>query len=374
MNLERCMETFEEMVRIPSPSFKEGKMAKYCKSRLEDMGFDVQEDDSASQTGCECGNLIATLPGNRDGRLVLCAHLDTVVPCEGIEPMVVCDPERGKHYASRGETILSADDKAGIAAIFEAVESAIEKGSPRPDLIVLLTTCEEQSLVGASALAKNSFDGEDCFVLDASGAPGTVIMKAPCHWTFHAEFSGLAAHAGAEPESGRSAISAAALSISTMPLGRLDDQTTANVGMIDGGDAVNIVPSSCAIEGECRSLDRNRANEVKEAIEGAIMAGAAEAGCSVELDWNLDYPEIDLSPENPAVKKFEQAAEKAGIAVRHGKSGGGADANVLGDAGLNPVTLGIGMTQFHTNDEYITLDDLANDAILMEELIGTYAE
>ena len=194
-------------------------MAARCADELRGLGFSVRFDDSAAQTGADTGNLVAHLPGTAPGHVVLSAHMDTVQPCAGIEPVVEDGVVR-----SAGDTILSADDKAGIAAILEGVRSVVEGGAPRPDVTVLLTTCEEQHLLGSGALAPDALPaGAPCYVLDADGAPGTVITGAPCHWTLEAAFVGRASHAGVVPEAGVSAIQMAAASIEAMPLGRLDE-------------------------------------------------------------------------------------------------------------------------------------------------------
>lgn len=258
MNPDRVLESFLEMVAIESPSWHEAPMAAYCAEKLAEMGFTVTFDASAAETGSDTGNLIAHLPGTVPGRIGLSAHLDTVKPCAGIEAVIeqrhICDDitcRMAEVVCSAGETILSADDKAGIAAIFEGLRSVLESGTPRPDITVLLTTCEEQSLLGAGALADDALawpenlpaatpeaerDGRfPLFVLDADGAPGTIIMGAPYHWTLRARIEGRAAHAGVEPEEGVSAIQIAAAAVAAMPLGRIDECTTANVGRIEGG-------------------------------------------------------------------------------------------------------------------------------------------
>ncbi len=224
MNPQRVLDSFLEMIPIESPSWHEAPMAAYCTEQLANLGFTVTFDDSARETGSDTGNLIAHLPGTVPGRVAFSAHMDTVKPCAGIEAVIeqrhVCDDVTCRMVAavcSAGDTILSADDKAGIAAIFEGVRSVVESGAPRPDLTVLLTTCEEQSLLGSSALAADALQwpadlpaasrGTECeglldgtqavplFVLDADGAPGTIIMGAPYHFTLRAAISGRAAHA-----------------------------------------------------------------------------------------------------------------------------------------------------------------------------------
>ncbi len=406
MNPDRVLESFLEMVAIESPSWHEAPMAACCAEKLAEMGFTVAFDASAAETGSDTGNLIAHLPGTVPGRVAFSAHLDTVKPCAGIEAVVetrhICDDvtcRMAEVVCSAGDTILSADDKAGIAAIFEGVRSVVESDAVRPDITVLLTTCEEQSLLGSSALADDALawpadlpaasrgtaaegllgDGAapsepvPLFVLDADGAPGTIIMGAPYHWTLRARIEGRAAHAGVEPEEGVSAIQIAAAAVATMPLGRIDECTTANVGHIEGGVAVNIVPAACELEGECRSLYEDRVLAQRDAMTAALEEAAERLGGTVEVAWELDYPAVVHEAGDAIVGHLEAAAAACGLPVRHAVSGGGADANVLSAKGADAITLGIGMTNFHSTDEYIEVADLQNMARYVEAIIAECA-
>ena len=391
MNPDRVLESFLEMVAIESPSWHEAPMAAYCAEKLAEMGFTVTFDASAAETGSDTGNLIAHLPGTVPGRIGFSAHLDTVKPCAGIEAVIeqrhICDDitcRMAEVVCSAGETILSADDKAGIAAIFEGLCSVLESGTPRPDITVLLTTCEEQSLLGDDALAwpenlpaatpEAERDGRfPLFVLDADGAPGTIIMGAPYHWTLRARIEGRAAHAGVEPEEGVSAIQIAAAAVAAMPLGRIDERTTANVGRIEGGVAVNIVPAVVTLMGECRSLYEDRVLAQRDAMTRALEEAAARFGGQVEVAWELDYPAVVHEPGDAIAAHLEAAAATCGLESRHATSGGGADANILGTKGADAITLGIGMTNFHSVDEYIEVADLQNMARYVETIIAEYA-
>ncbi|MBU5405892.1 M20/M25/M40 family metallo-hydrolase [Paraeggerthella hongkongensis] len=365
MNPNRLLDLFLEIVRIESPSRKEGLMAKRCQQELLDLGFKVRFDDSASETGSETGNLIAYREGRSKGQIVLSAHMDTVQPCAGISPVVQDGVVR-----SAGDTILSADDKAGVAGIFEALRSLIEADEDMPSVTVLLTTCEELSLLGSGALSEDELPaGAPCYVFDADGAPGTVILGAPCHYTLRAAFSGRAAHAGVEPEAGVSAIQMAAEAVSAMRLGRLDDATTANVGLIEGGREVNVVADSCTLAGECRSLYRDRADAQRQAMTVALEEAAARFGGSVDVSWREDYGPVLYQESDPLVQGVAAAARAAGLEPAFRYSGGGADANILSARGVRAVTLGIGMTNFHSVDEFIIVQDLEGTARLAEELV-----
>ncbi|MCI9129494.1 MAG: M20/M25/M40 family metallo-hydrolase [Eggerthellaceae bacterium] len=373
MHEDRLLDLFERMVKIESPSWHEADMARFCADELEALGFDVEFDDSAAVTGSDTGNLLACRPGSTSGAVAFSAHMDTVKPCEGISVTRIED-ERGDILCSEGATILSADDKAGIAAIFEGIRSAIEQGSDLPDIYVILTTCEEQSLLGSSSFGlADKVAGMDCFVLDADGAPGSVICQAPCHHTMDVRIHGKAAHAGVEPEVGVSAIEVAADAISGMQLGRLDDATTANVGVIEGGVATNIVAESCAFQAECRSVFPDRAEAQKEQMTQAVLAACERAGATADIEWKMDYPEVDCPEESPLIVRARRAIEACGLGFSAVRTGGGADANCLRGMGVNAITLGTGMTNFHSTDEYIKVQDLMDDARLVQALISEYA-
>ncbi|MEG0759744.1 MAG: M20/M25/M40 family metallo-hydrolase, partial [Raoultibacter sp.] len=290
--------------------------------------------------------------------------------CCGVEPVVSDGVIR-----SAGDTVLGADDKAGIAAIFEALETTLAEGRPRPSITVLLTVCEELSLLGSGALEENLFDGTvPCFVFDADGAPGSIILGAPFHYTLKAHFIGRAAHAGVEPERGVSAIQMAAEAIAAMPLGRIDECTTANIGMIKGGREVNIVADSCTIDGECRSLYEDRVNTQRDAMTQALEAARERFDGSIDIDWHLDYPGVLFDAADPIVDKLFTAARNAGLKPRASISGGGADANLLGTKGAQAITLGIGMTNFHTHDEHISVTDLEGTERFIEAIIAEVCE
>ena len=276
---------------------------------------------------------------------------------------------------SVGDTILSADDKAGVAAILEGVRRVVEAGSEHPDVTVLLTTCEEVHLLGSGALAEGELpEGAPCYVLDAAGAPGTVITGAPCHWSFEARFLGKAAHAGVAPEEGVSAIAMAAAAVEAMPLGRIDEATTANVGAIGGGRATNVVPDACTLAGECRSLYAERAEAQKAAMTEALEAAAARFGGTVDVAWTKSYDAVLFDEEDELVQAIARAARAAGLEPRFHRSGGGSDANVLAARGVRPITLGVGMASFHSADEHIAVADLEGTARLVEALIAEGVE
>ncbi|MEG2369436.1 MAG: M20/M25/M40 family metallo-hydrolase [Raoultibacter sp.] len=369
MESQRLLDTFFTLVTIDSPSRFEADVASYCEKALTDLGAQVSFDHADEATGSNTGNLIAHLPGNTPGHIAFSAHMDCVNPCCSVKPVVAEGVIR-----SAGDTVLGADDKAGIAAVIEALSCVVVDERPRPDITIVLTVCEELSLLGASALADDLFSGEvPCFVLDADGAPGSIIVGAPFHYTLKAAFSGKASHAGVVPEQGISTIQMAAAAIDAMCLGRIDECTTANIGVIEGGREVNIIPDTCVIAGECRSLYEDRVIAQRDAMTEALQRGAARFKGSVDVSWRLDYPGILFEEDDQLVEKLSEAARAAGLVPRYSISGGGADANVLGTKGARAITLGIGMTSFHSCDEYISIADLEGSARFVEAIIAVFA-
>jgi tripeptide aminopeptidase len=362
----RVLSTFLEAVRIDSPSGEEAQFGAWCADRLRSLGFTVRIDDTADAAGSDSGNLIAERAGDVPGlTVVLSAHLDTVGPGRGIEPVV----EEGV-VRSVGQTVLGADDKAGVAAILEALQRAADSGMRLAPVRVLLTTGEERGLQGAKALAPAECHGDLCLVLDAHGSVGGVVTSAPTQYTFSATFTGIPAHAGVEPEKGISAIAMACDAVSHMRIGRLDADTTANVGEIGGGNATNVITSSCAIRGECRSLDRDKVESVRAEMERAMRDAAERAGGGVETNWVLEYEGYRLPEGHPMLEMLERALAHIGRPAEFFSTGGGSDANVFAARGLTSVVLACGMTDVHGTEESIKVDDLIALSDLLETVLG----
>lgn len=350
---ERLLATFLDLVRIDSPSKRESACAAYCAAALEAAGCSVRFDNSAEKTGSDTGNLIAEFPGTAPGTLVLSAHLDCVQPCEGVEPVIA-----GGIVTSAGETVLGADDKAGLAAAIECVRRLGERDGARPTVRCIFTVQEECGLCGAKALAPTEVAGDVCLVLDADGTPGGIVTGAPTHYTFTAEFIGRASHAGVQPEAGVSAILMAADAIKRMPAGRIDERTTANVGTVEGGTATNVIAGRCRLTGECRSRDRATVESVKAQMDAAMKTAASEAGGSVEIEWTLEYEGFDVDPADPMLGAVSDACTAAGAQVRLYATGGGSDANIFAAKGVPTFALSCGMQGVHGTDEQIAVADL----------------
>jgi len=353
---ERLVDTFLELVRIDSPSGHEAAIARHLAGRLEALGLQVTQDAT--------GNLIARLDGAgqkaQEPPLLLSAHMDTVGADTGIRPVV-----KEGVIRSDGTTILGADDKSGVAVILEVIQAMIGNGLAHPPLEVVISVGEEQSLVGARALDVSRLRAREGIVLDMGGPIGTVVVSAPYQDKLFATVHGRAAHAGAEPERGINAIRVAAEAIAAMPLGRIDEETTANVGVIHGGVATNIVPDK--VELHCESRSRQEAKLVAQmaAMRAALEGSAARHQTTVELRQVRSYDGFHLDPEKPIVKKAVAAIEAMGLTPLLLPTGGGSDANVYNAAGIVTINLSTGMDEVHTLNEHITIDDLTLSARLL---------
>lgn len=364
------LDIFLDLVRIDSPTRRESQVCAWCAAALAELGFTVEIDDSASVTGSDTGNLIATLPGVEcDATLILSAHLDCVDPCTGVIPVVEDGIVR-----SEGSTVLGADDKAGITAILVAAARAVRQTGQRPNLKVVLTTAEESGLAGAKALPPHAFDGDVCLVLDAAGDSGSIVVGAPTHHTFAARFVGVASHAGIAPEKGRSALEMAAQAVSVMQLGRIDEHTTANIGTIEGGTATNVVPALATVTGECRSLVRTRAEEVRAAMDRAMREAAEAFGGIVEIEWSLEYDGFVVADDSAELKLVSDACRDAGFTPTTFMTGGGSDGNIFAAAGVPTFVLGCGMQDAHSIDEHIAIKDIDGVAEIVSAVIARMAK
>lgn len=372
MNSERLVGNFLKLVQIDSPSKHEKDMADELVSQLKALGLDVRVDNTAAKTGSNTGNVIATLKGTGPGKVVLSSHMDTVDPCIGIKPVVGDDGV----IRSAGDTILGSDDKSGVASIIEAITCLTEQSEkPYPTILITFTVQEECGLIGAKNLDESLFaDNPLALVVDGDEAPGGICIGAPFHYTFDAIFKGKPSHAGVAPEKGISAITMAAEAIASCKFGRLDQESTSNIGTIHGGSAGNVVAAECKINGECRSLNQDKLNTIKDEIDKNFKAAAKAHGGSVEMIWDLEYHGYRLSDDDPTLALLKEAATDIGIEPFTDVSGGGSDANILSGKGANPVVLGSGMTNFHTTDECIKVVDLENIARYIESICYKISE
>ncbi|SFF94076.1 peptidase T-like protein [Desulfotomaculum arcticum] len=370
INKERLVAEFKELVQVGSESGREGRMAALLQQKLEALGFEVVIDEAAKAIGTETGNIIARLKGNVEALPVLfCAHMDTVTPGMGIKPV-----EENGVIRSAGDTVLGSDDKAGIAVILEAIRILKEKGLKHGDLELVFTVCEETGLSGAKALDYAGLEAKMGFVLDTDGHAGTIVNQGPSQDKIVAEIYGRAAHAGINPEDGINAIQIASKAVAVMTLGRIDEETTANLGIITGGKAVNIVPDRVMLQGETRSLNEQKRINQTKAICAALEKAAHDAGTTVQIKIETIYPAMFVPESEPVVQLAQKAALNIGLKPEIKGTGGGSDTHILNQNGIPSVNLGIAMKKVHTTEEYIAVDDLVKDAEYVLAIIREAAE
>ena len=344
-----------ELCAIPSPPGDERAVADRVAAELRSLGLQPDEDDTGPSVGSNAGNLLARLPATTDEgtSLFLCAHLDTVPPDGPIEPVV----EDGLVRNAAG-TIVGVDNKAAIAVMIEATRRISDTGRPHAGVELLFTTKEEVGLRGAGAFDVSRLGATVGYVYDMAAPIGDVIVGAPTARSLELRFRGRAAHSGMAPEDGRSAIAAAARAVADLRLGRIDDVTTANVGLIRGGTARNIVPEHCVVEAEVRSHDDTKVAElVQEILETAGFA-ASLAGCTLETEVHEQYRSYRFRTDEPVVRFAAAGLSGAGYEPRYGLTNGAADANVFNANGLRCVNLANGAIDIHTPDERIAVEDL----------------
>ena len=339
---------FLELAAIPSPSGAEAAVAERVRGYLRGLGLEVEDDPA--------GNLLARIEpqGEADGMpIFLCAHMDTVPPKGAIEPVL-----QDGVVSNGAGTILGADNKASVAAMLEGARILLGERRPHAGVELLFTTREETGLEGAKEFDVSRLRSRLGFVYDYSGRVGDVVVAAPSGCTLDVVFTGRPAHSGIAPEEGRSAVVAAARAIADLRLGRLDAETTANVGRIQGGTARNVVPDGCVLAAEARSRDERKLAELVQEMVDTFAFAAAVSECEVETTVEEKYHGYRLAPDDPALTLARGALERAGFEPREVEVGGGADANVFNEAGLRCVNLANGMTQVHTAEEHIAVADL----------------
>jgi len=354
VNKERLVNGFMDIVRVDSGTLKERKMADYLKGKLGELGLSVTEDRAGEAHGGEAGNVIGVLEGSEDKEtLMFLAHMDRVTPGTGIQPVW-----EGDIVKSDGKTILGADDGSGLAAILEMLTVVKDNNVPHGRVEVVFTIAEEGGLYGAKGFDEQALQAKKAIVLDSNGRAGTVINQAPAQDEIIARFYGKAAHAGVAPEKGVNAIVAASKAISRMKIGRLDEETTANIGVIQGGKATNIVPDFVEVRGESRSLVEEKLIRVTEEMSGEFIRAAAEENSRVELDVKRLYPAYHVAEDHDLLRLVKKAGEEVGLTVKIQSTGGGSDANIINGKGIAAVNLAVGNEEVHTLDEFQRVDDL----------------
>lgn len=375
----RLVQEFIKLVRIDSPSGNESAIAGYLKEVFAGLGAQIFEDEAGRHAGSTANNLIVRVPGTRTDLppLMFNAHLDTVEPGTAINVI-----EEDGILKSDGRTILGADDKSGIAILVEVLRVLVESAQSFPPIELVFTICEETGLWGAKNLDYSLLASRIGYALDTSSVT-KIISGAPEANTISIRVYGLAAHAGLEPERGINAIQLAGAALARMQLGRIDHETTANIGLISGGTARNIVPDQVFLKGEVRSHDKEKLNkqtaQIRECLNRTISDYKAARDIEGDLpswamDVELDYPLMRIPDENPAVSLAQKAGRSLGRELVAEKSGGGSDANIFNAHGIATVILGTGMQMVHTTNEFIRIDDMVQAAELVLKIVLLYSE
>jgi tripeptide aminopeptidase len=349
------LDLFTELAAIPSPSGEERAVADAVAGYMRDCALEVDEDDTAESIGATAGNLYARLEPTAEGTpIFLCAHLDTVPPTGRIEPVV---DDEGVVRNAAG-TILGADDKSAVAVMLEATRRVLAERRPHAGIELLFTPKEEVGLIGARAFDESRLAARIGYVYDQAAPIGDVILGSPYSQVLEVAFHGRAAHAGMHAEEGRNAIAAAARAIADFRLGQVDEQSTANVGLIDGGVALNIVPDTCTFLAETRSHDEARLTELVQEMLESISFAAETSECRADVQSRRSYRGYRFKRGDDAVRIATDALARTEREPRFVLSGGAADANIFNERGLQCLNLANGMVDIHTPDERIAVADL----------------
>ncbi len=376
INRDRLTNTFLELVKIDSESGYEKEILEKMIELVEPIHPEIIIDDQNCSHFSNTGNLILKIEGENNKKpLLFSGHLDTVKPGKNIEPVI----EDGV-IKSKGQTILASDDKSALAILIEVLYVIKEKGIVHCPLEIVLTVCEEVGLLGSFNLNYSLLESKAGYVLDMKAIDG-IVKKAPSAIKFEAKITGKEAHAGAEPEKGVNAIKVMADVISRLPMGRIDDETTCNIGTIKGGLATNIVPGSVEIKGAARSLDDEKLNKIEDRIKHVFETVINEYRVNspdkelprIDFSIKADYQSLTIPEDHPIIQNAIKAASLAGIKMSAIDIGGGSDANVFINNGITTSVIGTGMDKVHTVNEQIKVDDMVKCAEIVLELIKLHS-
>ncbi|MBN1623656.1 MAG: M20/M25/M40 family metallo-hydrolase [Clostridia bacterium] len=359
------VEEFMDLVRIDNESLDERFMADFILQRLRELGYEPFEDEAGKKAGGSAGNVICRIEGeaSKDSVMFL-AHMDSVYPCKGKIPVI-----RDGYIESAGDTVLGSDDLSGVAAMLNLAQNLNDYKGTHGDVWLVFTIAEEIGLVGARHLNTDQIKADFAYVLDSGGDIGKGTVSAPSHNTFSAVITGRAAHAGMEPEKGINAITVAADAISNMTLGRIDFETTANIGSIKGGKALNIVCEKVEVKGEVRSRSLEKLQKYSDIIVSALKDSAEKAGASVEVNMEREYNSFTVSDEQPVLKRYRKVLDDMKVEFVPEHSGGGSDTNVIFNKGIEALTISCGMENVHQTTERISIEILEKLPGLMIGLV-----
>ncbi|WP_340082039.1 M20/M25/M40 family metallo-hydrolase [Terribacillus sp. FSL K6-0262] len=371
INEDRLVEQFVELVQVDSETGDEKEIAEVLKKKFTELGVEVREDDSMKETGHGANNLVCTWKGDVDSAetIYFTSHMDTVVPGKGIKPQI-----KDGYITSDGTTILGADDKAGLAAILETIKVYNEQELPHGTVQFVITAGEESGLVGSRALDSSLLTAAFGYAIDSDGPVGDIVVSAPTRSTVLAKVYGKTAHAGVAPEKGVSAITVAAKAISKMPLGRIDEETTANIGSFAGGKQTNIVCDYVEILAEARSLEASKMEAQVQKMKQAFEQTAESMGARAEVEIKVEYPGYKQKAGDRVVEVARAAAKTIGRDSKLTSSGGGSDANVIAGFGIPTVNLSVGYEEIHTTNERIPVGELVKTAELVAAIIREVAK
>ena len=363
VNKERMLAEFKEVVAVPCHTLQERPIFEMLRAKLEALGFTVEEDDAGEKLGGNCGNLWAFLPGNKVGAVsvLLSAHMDGVEPCGGTTVV----QKDGVLY-SDGTTILGGDDKSGVVAILEGVRMLVEENAEHGDIQILFTIAEEGGVNGSRCMDRSKLKAQVAYALDGEGAPGEIVIGAPGQYRYKISVHGKKAHGGLEPEKGINAIMIAAKALAEVKrYGRIDEETTCNIGIIGGGVATNVVPDLVEIEGDVRSRNNEKLEAIREEVVSTICNAVEKYGAKVTAEVEHKYSSFLIDTESTVVKLAKSVCAMYGFAPDITQTGGGSDANFLNAYGVPCVILGTGMQNVHTVEEFIKEEDLYNSALMV---------
>jgi tripeptide aminopeptidase len=379
INQERIKNLLLELVQIDSISREEREVAERVKQICEELGAEVFIDDAGSKVGGNTGNVIARFPGTIPDAepIMMSAHMDTVVPGRGVKPIV-----EGDIIRTDGTTVLGGDDKSGVSVIIETIRCLLEQNIPHAPIDAVFSICEEVGLLGAKHVDMSKVRAKYGIVFD-SDDPGFLFTKGPSANHFEFKIHGLESHAGVAPEQGISAIKIAAEAIAAMKLGRIDEETTANIGAIQGGEATNIITNLVTLKGEARSLDDAKleaqtAHMIKCLEDAAAKYEVTVEGVTtkarVESEVTREYYAMDVSDDSRVVRLVLEAASRMGLDVKTLASGGGCDANIFNKRGIECANLGTGMRAIHTVKEWLDVKDMYASAEMTLEIMRLNGE
>lgn len=366
MNTQRLIDTFFELVSIDSPSHGERQMCDHLKKILTDLGLELYEDNAGDILGGNCGNLYGFLPGDESlSPLLFSAHMDTVEPALGKKAVLHSD---GK-ITSAGNTVLGADDLAGVAAILEALRTIKEQKLTHRPIEILFSVTEEKYCIGAGAFDFSRIKSTEGYVLDLIGAVGTVANKAPTVISFTVTITGKAAHAGFAPETGIHAIAVAAKAIENTSMGNVDRETTCNIGLIDGGTALNIVPDCCAVKGEIRSYSHDKALKQMQMVSANFTDAANKFSAQVQIETEIPIEAYEIPADHPVAGRFKQTCDELGLPFSLTSTFGGSDNNHFAKNGIAGLVIANAMNACHSCDEFSSVSELENITRLTTQLM-----